>query len=72
MFCPLDFFLKIWTFKGVALTCFEPKLKNGSSPRGAANNMTLHKIQKSAKSTHPTVQCTQDTSTSKVHTHPAQ
>ena len=30
--------------------------------------MTLHKIQKSAKSTHPTVQCTPDTS-SKVHTH---
>ena len=30
------------------------------------------KFKKSAKSTHPTVQCTQDTSTSKVHTHPAQ
>ena len=27
------------------------------------------KFKKSAKSTHPTVQCTQDTSTSKVHTH---
>ena len=54
MFSPLDFILKIWTLN--------QNKKNGSSPRGAANNMTLHKIQKSAKSTHPTIQqCTQDT-----------
>ena len=70
-FAPWICFWKYGPLKVKHSLVFELKLKNGSFPRGAAN-MALHKIQKSAKSTHPTVQCTQDTSTSKVHTHPAQ
>ena len=52
---PLDFF-KIWTFKGIALISFLPKIKNiWYSTSTTSTTCKCVKFEKSAKSTHTIV-----------------